>query len=923
MNVTHLNKSENGKEIDIEGISIVGNVPFFAECKAKDTSLNSTDIQKFGYKFIVKFNRNNDTRGFIFTLSDLNPKAQEVWESELKQDYGDKVECYFHDQIVDLLIEHYELVEPELIVNTAEEIYGRDCGDTQLLCIENSSQEVELYWAQLVMSTDSSEPNAVALYNSVGDILEQPRIIEHLLSFKPDLATKNIKCLNKTELAPIVDDISPTRRVVRVRMSSSWFDYRFPSAPEYFVGRNKQLSELSSFLEEVRNNTTTSRGILITGKSGIGKSSLAIKARDELHKQDTVFVPIDSRLCDDMSFIFDCVNELLYELRNIPELSEDLKKVYVKGLDSLDDTLNTINDILDKKKYLTVLFFDQFEKVFDYPEVTRAIRDLFFHINENRLSILFGFAWKSDLWSLAEGFPHYERDDIAQESRILTRITEFGPNETKLILEELENHWGSKLNNQIKRQITTFSRGLPWLLKKVCSHIIEQKEKGITEEELIETNLKLQNLFEADLDGLDEEEKSLLKAIAPLLPATLQKLSESFEITNIDQSLHRFINKRILVKITQDVGGSLANVKYDAYSDIFREFLITGIVPIQEAYYFFTYPKGALNFFEKVRNRGKLTIEEEVEETGKQKGSIYNLSRDLRSVGLISLQNGIFRIAEDVNDLDNKEILVFIQSQLKQNRLISTCLSENNQKGEIYLNDIAQILQELFPSVQEFKETTLEYYSKITAKWLHQARLAFYDSNEQKALKVVDDSIFESVIEGRGYLESGYNLPVCYRNAIIECLREISNLGGECNINALSDALGKSHQSVEKALSDNINLGFVKFVPDDFLYKPTDKGKLLINSSEEKRRNLFAKQCLNFSVFNEFISHVEEAGEKGINSRKVADKIVKEQKINLADSTIDKLSGILANWAEYAGIIYRRKRLCFMQEYGPEQKLLF
>jgi hypothetical protein len=233
-------------------------------------------------------------------------------------------------------------------------------------------------------------------------------------------------------------------------------------------------------------------------------------------------------------------------------------------------------------------------------------------------------AWKSDLWSLAEGFPHQERDDIVREALALRTVTQFGQKETIEILKQLEILWKSRLSKVLTRQIASFSRGLPWLLKKVCAHLLEQKSQGVTENELIETNLKLRDLFEADLAGLDDEERSLLGAIAPLLPTTLRRLSESFEISNIDRSLHRFIDKRILVKITEDSGGSFADVKYDTYSDIFREFLITGNIPIEDAYYFFTYPAGAFKFFEKVKQRGKLSIEQELAETGKQMASVYN-----------------------------------------------------------------------------------------------------------------------------------------------------------------------------------------------------------------------------------------------------------------------------------------------------------
>ncbi len=123
MKVTHLNKSDNGKEIDIEGTTIVGDVKFFAECKAQADPLDSTDVQKFGFKFVTKTKRDQDVRGFLFTLSDLNPKAQEVWDSDLENEYPKHIKCYRHDDIVKLLIEHYGLANPELILQQAK--HGR------------------------------------------------------------------------------------------------------------------------------------------------------------------------------------------------------------------------------------------------------------------------------------------------------------------------------------------------------------------------------------------------------------------------------------------------------------------------------------------------------------------------------------------------------------------------------------------------------------------------------------------------------------------------------------------------------------------------------------------------------------------------------------------------------------------------------
>jgi hypothetical protein len=923
MSVTYLNKSENGKEIDIEGVTIVGNVKFFAECKAQEDTLDSTALQKFGFKFVTKKKRDNGVKGFLFSLSELNSKAQEVWDVDLYGEYNTDVTFYGHDDIVKLLIKHYNLTSSDIIRQKASEDYQRKCGDTQLLCIgDENNHYPQLFWAQLLMSSDVTEPNAVVIYNSTGKLIKEPTIIDRLLKAKSDLSTTKLSCLNLTSEASKFDDISPTRSIVRVRMSSSWFDYRFPAAPEFFVGRNLQLEEIQDFIKQVRKGATSTRGFLFSGKSGIGKSSLALKARHLLQKEKVVFLPIDSRLCDDVSFLYDAVNELIFELRQASELATEFETVRVYGLDSLINTLIDIHRIIVRHGYLSILFFDQFEKVFEYPEVTNAIRKLFLEITEKQLLILFGFAWKSDLWSLAEGFPHNERDDIVRETASLHTLTQFRQEETVEILKQLEIQWGNKLNVMLTRQLAAFSRGLPWLLKKVCSHLLEQKSQGVTEAELIETNLKLQDLFEADLAGLDDEERSLLRAIAPLLPTTLRRLSESFEISDIDRSLHRFIDKRILVKITEDIGGSLANVKYDTYSDIFREFLITGTVPIEDAYYFFTYPQAAFRFFDKVKERTKLSIEDELAETGKQMASIYNLSRDLRSLRLIDLRNRIFTISNDVVDLTQEEIISYLQIQLKRNRVVSLILSELNNNNIMSRLLLAGLLEELFPSVQA-AEKTWDYYSRTTAHWLHYAHLAFYDKRDDTLHKVDDEAIFEAAFAKGRPLITGYRFPMCFRNSIIDCTKKMDSIGGEVTISQLMDEFGLSHQSIEKVLSDCINLQFVEYSEEIQKYSLTNVGREFAQAKEEVKQELFKKQCLAVPVFNSFIQLVNKAGDKGINCKMAAKDLIEEMKLDLADLTIEKLGTMLANWAEYSGILSRTGKLCYVKDYLPEQLKMF
>lgn len=318
-----------------------------------------------------------------------------------------------------------------------------------------------------------------------------------------------------------------------------------------------------------------------------------------------------------------------------------------------------------------------------------------------------------------------------------------------------------------------------------------------------------------------------------------------------------------------------------------------------------------------MRERDNLSIEQEMAETGKQIASIYNLSRDLRSLGLVNVRNKVFTVADEVVNLDQEEIISFLQTHLKRNRTVSLILSELNDNGSLTRSRLAELLQELFPSVQAV-EKTWDYYSKTTAQWLHYARLVFYNKSDNSLYKVDDEAIFESAVERGSSPTTGYRFPMCFRNSIIECLEKIDVLGGESVIPKLMNELKLSHQSIEKVLSDCLNLKFVELDEQAEKYCLIPLGKEFVKSSERIRRQIFQKQCTNIPIFNRFVSLIEAAGEKGVSSKQAAQDLVQELKLSLAELTVEKLGAMLANWADYAEVVTRKARLCFAKKYLSE-----
>jgi len=62
---------------------------------------------------------------------------------------------------------------------------------------------------------------------------------------------------------------------------------------------------------------------------------------------------------------------------------------------------------------------------------------------------------------------------------------------------------------------------------------------------------------------------------------------------------------------------------------------------------------------------------------------------------------------------------------------------------------------------------------------------------------------------------------MCFRNAIIGCLELIDAFGGKAGFDQIMEGLSKSHQSIEKVLSDNLNLGFVSHDEEAKMYRLT------------------------------------------------------------------------------------------------------
>jgi hypothetical protein len=208
-----------------------------------------------------------------------------------------------------------------------------------------------------------------------------------------------------------------------------------------------------------------------------------------------------------------------------------------------------------------MIFFDQFENVFLQEGTTREFRDLALRIRNTQAKILIGFAWKTDMVSWIEGHPYRLRDEIRGAGDQLI-IGPMGHSDIELFLDLLEKQLPSGLSSDLRQRVLEYSKGLPWLFKKLAGHVINEISEGSSQEQLASESLNVKSLFEADMAGLSPVEIGALKYIARFAPVSATEVTEKYDASVI-QSL---LDKRLAVAVGD---------KVDTYWDIFRDFLNT------------------------------------------------------------------------------------------------------------------------------------------------------------------------------------------------------------------------------------------------------------------------------------------------------------------------------------------------------------
>lgn len=867
-----------GMEIDIEGKAIATGIPLYAECKCYDTEVDSPKLQAFYGKYMAMWLKDKRCQGLFIALPGINSHAKGFYRENCEGTNEITVRLLQEDQVLEAIFQTQTTVQPDTISKSIKKQIGTP-GDWLLLYTDKG-----LFWVQYIITEGKGIPSGIVLFNAEGNPLSDRVTLDYLTQLYPELNDfENVDIGGDSVALQQQSTQQDKEEIVEVRGSSSCFEYQFPASPQHFVGRQSILEELDIFVNKVINKETSSRGILFKANSGWGKSSVVLASVARLKEMGHFAVAIDSRSATSSQFILRVVDYILNKFGNFKNLlSENNRPSAISGFEGVAKALLSVGKALEQNNKVIFIFLDQFENIFALPDTLKRISDLLLKVCDTQTNVVLGFSWKTDLIGLTSEFPYQLRDTITELSKCIPLDT-FSEVETTAFLNNLSKELRARLRKDLIFFLSEFSQGYPWLLKKLCAHVKAQREAGVSQSDIANSLLNVEELFQEDLRGLSPDEDYALRRIAKAAPISIEDLGEELRPETVQSLVHR----RLVVSIGH---------KFDVYWDIFRDYLNSGRVPIQENYILRVQIGSVLKSTKILTEVGKsLDTSEFQEKAGLSEKSFYNVARDMRLLGLATVDDGkvtpLVNLPKEIKDLD-VSLRTHLRDRLSRNRLVSQLINNLETNNSLTIYEASSHLAKWCPYISATNQTW-QMYARIFASWIDFADLAIFDSKEGLIARYTSETAVREhhtlLIRRRSY--TMFPL-IQYTPVEKAAIRIVQALKGDKRV----DWSGFKRSTISKSLSTLEDLGFItrKTTSIEVLSKIRE-----FVSNPEKRPALFAEGALRMRSFATFIDVLKIYKDTGQTLLQLAVELRKKLELNLTDGTAETYVKIMLDWARH------------------------
>lgn len=673
----------NSLEYDLEGNDKNTNMQVIGEAKAYQTPISGQILAAFVGKILPLGLIEKKVHGLFFSTSPLTPEAKNYYKSI--QIMG--VTVHSGEDLFLKILESLNLPSKHQVFQKTKELQYNPLFDFILT--------TNYGYKKLVIASNlgAMTPSHFLVFDSNLNLIHDEKALKSY-SFIKDLRGLAYVCGKPTTQSPLV-----TRQIQKgLLIGQDWSDYRLPAGPEYFVGRKELANQITNY---IKSDDVESRLIQIKSRSGVGKSSLLSLLSSHLNTSDYSVELHDARDIKTVVDVFSVIGRFL----NTNHLPQDFSEVQ-----------SQLTDLPRQKKYIFMV--DQFESTFLNPDVFTAYETLAKIVCSLKCNIYFCLARKNDQLTTYD-------DSLISISQLNSlsknyELKDFTIEEARELLDKINSTSTKKISKEVLGYILEFSQGFPWLLKRTMFHIIKLTN-NVSQKQLIDTGLMLDDLFEEELEGLEEIEKEYLSKVCAKLPADFHQLQSIFEEDILlPKMLDKFTESRLL---------RLTGTTYDTYNDVFKEYLVYQKLPeFRHKHIFRKHPNSVTNFFAKIVFRDKFTITQLSKSLKISERSLSNSIKECRNLGLLKKDDEYWVVPKNIRDIYNQGHLgVHLRQQIMNNEFVIEILKKASI-GTVDIENIPVIMNGISPYV-EASELTWKLYTNTLLAWMSATKIIIKENS--------------------------------------------------------------------------------------------------------------------------------------------------------------------------------------------------
>lgn len=686
-----------GIEIDVLAQHKFSGQTILVECKAWDSVLPADVITKLLGNGLLK----GIKTCWLVTTGGLSKDAEGIrieWENTKREG----LVFFTQNRIIDLLTDSHLIESVDVICEPLKDRFTM--GSEALLMLTSAG----MYWIVPVTDSEVGLSSAVLAFDATtGQRIVSTDQLNELKTRKNSFSS--FQWLGEE---PIDTKISEGLKeeynnIVPVISGDDWSDYR-PARPEDFVGRKKILSNIFEFWGNVNEGNSNTRLFSIKAPSGMGKSSVVLKAVSLVSKY---------RKYSKKYFVF------AVDVRTA--ISSRYAEMALKAcFDSADKhgftdvaqrnvTSTTINQFLHNESiqrtlaYLKehgktiVIIFDQFEELFSKKELYPlfdSVKSLCNEVDALQSQLVLGFAWKTDLTIPVEHPAYYLWSNLTDRRKEF-ELQQFKPSEIKSAIGLFGKQLQEPVNPILANYLTKQCQGYPWLLKKLCIHVFKLIHEGSSQEYVIGQRLNIVDLFDRDISELTPDQHACILEIAKTSPADYFAIAETYG-SDMVQAL---INSRIVIRRAS---------KLTLYWDIFRDYVLNHVTPELLLDYIPQLQFGSdIRAFACLLEHGDMTAAELSKQLSVSPNTVDNIMIDAVMFGVAQKNNNIIHFIPE----SKEEVVLQLQTLFKKHVIYSE-LKQRAVESFDYV-----YFQKIFHSTYNdvnIKEKTKETYCSKLYGWL-------------------------------------------------------------------------------------------------------------------------------------------------------------------------------------------------------------